>query len=259
MAADDQLQERAAALFFERWHEALATAFPSHRARTVSASAALNEVLALADSFVRSGGVTRASADPAESGHGVGMLPDVASEALAILRDDPILKKRFSAREKVLAAIIERLRTKENVTTELVEQLRALVMSLRERYLEAGFEEAEQSVSEQPKRQEDVEKLSGAIVSELRYEGWSDEGLREVAQEALQQRPDKRSALSCLKSMTPGRERSRRRRGRARDAPRLCGSGAAPRGEASSVGGADHEHPLLFLAGERIPLGGSAA
>jgi len=208
MTADVQLQERAATLFFERWQEALTTAFPSHRARTVSASAALDEALALADSFVRSGGVTRASADPAESGHGVGMLPDVASEALAILRNDPILKKRFSARETVLAEAIERLKAKENVTTELVEQIRALVMSLRERYLEAGFDEAEKLVSEQPKHQGDIERLSGAIVSELRYQGWSDEGLREAAQEALEQGPDKRSAIPYLRSRTLARDRS---------------------------------------------------
>jgi hypothetical protein len=53
------------------------------------------------------------------------MLPDVASEALAILRDDPILKKRFSVRERVLAETIDRVKAKNNVTTELVEQLRA--------------------------------------------------------------------------------------------------------------------------------------
>lgn len=201
MNVDVQLQQRIATLFFERWREALTTTYPSHRARTVSALAALDEALTLAGSFVRSGGLTRASADPDESGHGVAMLPDVTREVLAVLRDDPILKRRFSARAAVLADVVGRLEAKENVTSELVEQLRALIVSLRERYLEAGFEEVENLVTEQPQRQSDVEKLSGAIVSELRYRGWSDEGLREAAQQSIDRAPDKSAAIHHLRTI----------------------------------------------------------
>ncbi|EYF06525.1 Hypothetical protein CAP_1655 [Chondromyces apiculatus DSM 436] len=199
MGAERVTSERAARLFFARWLEALTTTYPAHRARTVSVGVALDEVLALADSFVRSGGVTRATADPTESGHGVAMLPDVASEAVTVLRDDPLLKRPFGVRTRVLTELVERLKAKDNVTAVLVEQLRAIVASLRDRYLEEGFAEAERLINDEPKRQGDIEKLAGALVSELRYQGWSDEGLRDVAREVCPQAASRADALQRLR------------------------------------------------------------
>lgn len=172
---------RAAKLFFERWLEQLSTSYPSRRARTLGACAALDELLVLAESWVRSGGQTRPAIDPEDSGHGVLMLPDVADEAAEILRADEILRRRYAQRKVVLQDIATRLKTRENVSQNLVEQLRALLLGVRQGYLRDGFAELQAVVTAEPKHHEQVVALADALVSELRARGWSDEGLEEEA------------------------------------------------------------------------------
>lgn len=176
---------RAATLFFERWLEQLRTTYPSRRARTLGACAALDEVLALAESWVRSGGQTRPAIDPEDSGHGVLMLPDVVEEAAAILRVDEVLRRRYPHRKAVLDESVTRLKAKENVSQDLIEQLRALLLGIRQGYLRDGFAELQALVNAEPKHREQVVSLADALVSELRARGWSDEGLEEAAVVAM--------------------------------------------------------------------------
>jgi len=77
----EKKRSRAYQLFFERWREQLETSFAPRRARTLGAISALDELIALAEGYVRSGGSTRPAIDPEDAGHGVRMLPDVAGEA----------------------------------------------------------------------------------------------------------------------------------------------------------------------------------
>src|SRR5262249_39699053 len=114
--------------------------FVPRRARTLGAVSALDELLALAEGFVRSGGQTRPAVEPDEAGHGVLMLPDVAHEAADIVTDDEVLKHEYATRKQVLYDLASSLRSKENVSTELIEQLRAVLAPLRPRYLATGFD-----------------------------------------------------------------------------------------------------------------------
>jgi hypothetical protein len=172
--------ERAAKLVLERWREQLTTSFVPRRSRTIGACAALEEVLLLAESWVRSGGQTRPAVDPSEGGHGVLMLPDVAEEAAVVLREDPILRRRYPRRKEVLDDIVTKLRAKENVAQSLVEQLRAILVAIRNSYISDAFEEMSLVLTNEPKRHQELISLVDGIVGELRAKGWSDESLDEA-------------------------------------------------------------------------------
>jgi hypothetical protein len=147
----------------------------------LGAVSALDELLALAEGFVRSGGQTRPAADPDEAGHGVLMLPDVAHEAADILTDDEVLKHEYATRKQVLSDLASSLRLKENVSTELIEQLRAVLAPLRSRYLASGFDAAVSLVRDAPKSHSKIVAIADALVSELRSLGWSDDALKDAA------------------------------------------------------------------------------
>jgi hypothetical protein len=198
---------RAATLFFERWLEQLRTSYPSRRARTLGACAARDELLALAESWVRSGRQTRPAIDPEDGGHGVLMLPDVAEEVATILRADEILRRRHPRRKKVLDELVTRLKAKENVSQSLVEQLQALLLGVRQSYLTDGFAELQHLVSKEPKLREQVIAIADALVSELRARGWSDEGLEEVAATGISEfRNDNIKAISELSANVSRKE-----------------------------------------------------
>jgi hypothetical protein len=185
-------RERARLLFFERWLEQLETSFTPRRARTLGAISALDELVALAEGFVRSGGQQRPAVDPEDAGHGVRMLPDVAKEAGEVLAGDEILTNEYPTRKSVLLELVHRLESKENATPELIEQIKALLGLIRDQYLTAGFRALRSLTEGKPKRQASLTSIADSLVSELRNRGWSDDGLRDA-----------------IKTANPGADRSR--------------------------------------------------
>lgn len=177
--------ERARHLFFERWLEQLETSFTPRRARTLGAISALDELVALADGYVRSGGQQRPAIDPEDAGHGVRMLPDVAKEAAEVVSADEVLSNEYATRKTVLVELVQRLEAKENATPEAIEQVKALLGLIREHYLTAGFRALRSLVESKPKHHAALISLADSLVSELRNRGWSDDGLRDAAKTAL--------------------------------------------------------------------------
>jgi hypothetical protein len=177
----EEHRQRARLLIFERWREQLETTFVPRRARTLGPLSALDELVALAAGFVRAGGQTRPGVDPDEAGHGIAMLPDVAHEAGDILSADEVLAHAYPKRKQVLAELAERLRSKDNASTELIEQLRAILATLRGEYVVSGFGALGELLSVSPRSHEAIIAAVDALVSELRSQGWSDDALREAA------------------------------------------------------------------------------
>ena len=172
---------RAARLFLQRWREQLDTSFAPRRARTLGACAALEEVIALADSALRSGGQTKPAIDPEEGGHGVQMLPDVAAEAERTLKRDVLLNSRYGPR---CEALLESLKhAKPDKVDELrgaLAQMNVLAPLLRRSYVADAFEEAQRTIEGAPESHDKIARLCESIVSELRAQGWSDTGLLEA-------------------------------------------------------------------------------
>src|SRR5690606_31307591 len=108
-------------------------------------------------------------------GHGVAMLPDVALEAGAILSADEVLAHAYPVRKQVLAEMAERFRAKENVSAELIEQVKAILMAVRPAYVRSAFQTLRDTVRDSPKSHGTVIATVDAVVSELRNQGWSDE------------------------------------------------------------------------------------
>lgn len=195
-------RRRSFRLFFERWLEQLETSFTPRRARTLGALSALDEVVALAEGYVRSGGQTRPAIDPNDAGHGVYMLPDVVDEALDFLGADEVLRHQYAARKEVLQELTKTLRSTENIAPELIEQVKALRAVLRRDYLTAGFRTLAELVGEGSKPHAAVVALADSLVSELRVRGWSDEGLKEAADAAQHTGAgDLQAAVSALQSL----------------------------------------------------------
>ncbi len=177
--------ERAARLFIQRWLEQLRTSFVPRRARTLSVHAALDEVLALAESSIRSGGATRPAIDPEASGHGVHMLADVASEAADLITADEVLRRTYPGRKTVVHELVSRLEAKENVTQRSVETLRSVAVVLKRDAVVDGFDLLVQLIATAPKEHRAVVQVAENLVSELRHRGWSDEALEVAGRSAL--------------------------------------------------------------------------
>lgn len=204
-----ELSERATRVFVERWVEQLRTTFVPRRARTLSTHSALEELLNLAEGFVRSGGVTRPSVDPEDGGHGVLMLADVALEACDYVAEDELLRARHSTRKQVLFDLVQTMRSKENVTADSVAVLRAIVAPLRKAVIPESFNLVEQLIESTPKEHAALCQLSNSIVSELRARGWSDEALLDAGAAAERSiSPDWRLCLLDLrdKVTSPSRD-----------------------------------------------------
>ncbi len=181
----ERQKRRALQLFFERWFEQLETNFTPRRARTLSALSALNELVALAEGHVRSGGRTRPAVDPDDAGHGVLMLPDVAKEAAQLVSADEVLRSEYPARKQVLQGLSSTLESVENVSQGLIEQVKALLSVLRNDYIHAAFRTLNSTVADSPKSSGAIVALVDSLVSELRSRGWSDEGLNEAGKIAM--------------------------------------------------------------------------
>jgi hypothetical protein len=127
------------------------------------------------------------------------MLPDVAAEANQFLSDDEILRHEYPARKNVLQELSETLRSSENVSQEVIEQIKALLSVLKNDYLDAGFRTVNATLAKSPKSSAVLVGLADSLVSELRSRGWSDEGLLEAGNRAKQAVPgDEMSALQAL-------------------------------------------------------------
>jgi hypothetical protein len=172
---------RAARLFVQRWKEQLITAFAPRRARTLGACAALEEVIALADSALRSGGQTRPAMDPDDSGHGVQMLPDVVAEAERTLKRDVLLNSRYSPRCNALLESLKHVKPdKPDEIRGALAQLNVLMPLLRRSYVSDAFDELQRTIEKEPESHERMVRLGESIISELRAQGWSDAGLLEA-------------------------------------------------------------------------------
>ncbi len=170
-------EARAVRLFLDRWVEQLESTFVPRRARTLSTVAALDELLGLAEGFVRSGGVTRPAIDPDDGGHGVLMVPDVASEACELVKKDEFLRAAFPTRRDAIVDVLNTLKTKADVTAERLATLRPLVSALKADLMERLFETSIAVVQTKPGDSKRIVQLAESTVSELRYRGWSDEAL----------------------------------------------------------------------------------
>ncbi|MCC6527943.1 MAG: hypothetical protein IT373_35180 [Polyangiaceae bacterium] len=174
-------RDRGLRLFLQRWEEQLATTFTPRRARTLSPLAAVEEALALAESWVRTGGQTKPSADPDEGGHGVQTLPDVAAEAELAVQHDAVLGRRHPARRDVLVQALKRFRSEkaEDVRTS-VGQIQALLPKVRSAYLAEAFSVLHEITGTDSRHHAELVRLSQDVVSELRCRGWTDAGLLEA-------------------------------------------------------------------------------
>ena len=194
--------DRAAQLFLERWREQLGTSYTPRRARTLGACAALEELAALAESWIRSGGQLRPAVDPDEGGHGVAMLPDVAAETERTVRDDIVLGRRHQHRRDVLAETARRLKSeKADEIREALGVLQAVLATVRPVYLRDSFDEVLSVVKAEPFPADDVVGLAEGIMSELRASGWTDVGLSEAADLACGASKPTASSLQSLRDM----------------------------------------------------------
>lgn len=184
-------QEQALRLFLARWQEQVRTSFIPRRARTLSTHAALDELLALAESTLRSGGETRPSIDPEEGGHGVRMLADVSAEAVKISRADAVLKTQHPARLEAAVTVASRLKDPRSVSVGDVATLRALVVRLRDCALRDACVFLRTCLDQSSPSYGGTAFAAEAMVSELRALGWSDSALGELGAEAI-----RRSAAS---------------------------------------------------------------
>ncbi len=108
------------------------------------------------------------------------MLGDVALEAAHYVSIDEVLRATYPKRKQVLHDLVSSMKTKENVTQDAVELLRALINPLRRSAISDAFDRVLRIVTDSPKEHEAICTLSETIVSELRALGWSDEALEEA-------------------------------------------------------------------------------
>lgn len=181
-----EARERAARLFFDRWFEQLESMYTARRARTLGACAAVDEVVTLAESWLRSGGMTRPAIDPEEGGHGVVMLPDVAAETERILRADVYLERAHPARRDVLSEAVGRVKSEkpdDSRVRDVAGQLRVLIEPVSRTYVHGAFSCALEMIDQHPSAANDLVNVCENIVSHLRWIGWTDVALREVGGE----------------------------------------------------------------------------
>lgn len=180
-AVTEQARARTARLFFDRWFEQLESTNTARRARTLGTAASVDELITLAESWLRSGGMTRPAIDPEEGGHGVVMLPDVAAETEKILRADVYLERVHLARRDALLEAVARLKSEKPDDIRAAAQLRVLVAPVSRLYAGGAFSCVLDIIERQPSAGDDVVSVCENIISHLRWIGWTDVALREVA------------------------------------------------------------------------------
>src|SRR5262249_17121697 len=146
----------------------------SRRARTLCARTAAEEAARLASTYLRTGGVTNAAADPSEAGHGVKTLPQVAEEALALLSVDHVIKRRLPALDAPLRAMLEKLTKEEPQHTHSdVAQFNALLAHLEQSYVDSALDCIEALLTTDTKALLELEAVCEAFVSDVRARGWT--------------------------------------------------------------------------------------
>lgn len=178
--------DRAFRLFLDRWGESLTTTFTPRTARTLNACTAVEELVELGESRVRSGGTTKPSVDPADGGHGAAMIPDVAAEAELLLKDDCVLKARRPSYRKALLELTSKLKAKDHLTGLAVEQLRAISIAAKQQYIADGFAFCRESALSPRVNEDDLLTACDGLVSGLRALGWSEAGLLEARSRAME-------------------------------------------------------------------------
>jgi len=165
--------------FLERSEELVASYSDiGRKARTLCARTALAEALSLARARLRSGGVTRPSADPADAGHGIATLPDVVTEALELLSADQVLKRTQPEVVAELRSLVEPLTAAEYECTEIaLSKVEGLLSHLRTTYISDALDTVRALVTNGQKDLLDVEAIAETLISDLRARGFSDQTL----------------------------------------------------------------------------------
>lgn len=170
---------------------------PSRSAPTLSTRAALEEALALADARLRSGGVTRPGADPANAGHGVSTLPEVVEEALSLISSDHVIKRASGSLIDPLRKSVERLRA-DDVTQGDIEKTRGFANRLFATFIEDAFALIREIAVDRPKALSELEVACEQLAADLQARGWSSETLSSEV-EQLSDAPD--SFLASLERL----------------------------------------------------------
>lgn len=112
------------------------------------------------------------------------MLPDVAAEAAEKVRKDPILKCVGSPVPGLAVPILERwCGETPSVRPADIGQLEAYARTLRQTYVLDAVSALKRFAIEQPQHLFALEGVWSALISDLRFRGWSDEALRELVAE----------------------------------------------------------------------------
>lgn len=175
------LSARALKLVRERLVELIGTSTPlARRARTLSPRSAVRECCALARAKVRSGGVTRPSADPLLAGHNIAMLPDLVRETVGLVRADEVLRHAQPELIDLLCGELERFPHAEFREEGAILKVEAFTSALDRSYLEDAGKALREIVANSPKELFSLEAICRSVVSELRTRGWSDGSLADA-------------------------------------------------------------------------------
>jgi hypothetical protein len=208
--AEDQqaATSRATLLVWQRFAELVDIgAPPGRRPRTLTTRSAAQETAALAHSSLRSGGVTRPSASPEVAGHGIAMLPDIASEALSLLSEDVVLKCVQSQIVDLLRESLEKVRSGAFSASDLA-GLDAYAQTLENSYLVSAFAALGTYLTSRPKHLFDIDRICVNLVSDLRSRGWSDASLAELMQAARAGATSDLEALDSFRCAVSGGPRA---------------------------------------------------
>lgn len=178
-APDAAERARARALFLQRFAELVhPDSDIGRRARTLNIRTAIEEASALAASFVRSGGRTRNVAEPRSAGHGIAMLPDVGREALDLLSDDVVLKRKHPEIVDPLRIALEKLAREEpDCDSSTVAELDAYAAHLARTYCCDALQLIRTIITNRPRELLPLEIAAQGLVSDLRARGWTDQAL----------------------------------------------------------------------------------
>ncbi len=180
---------------------------PNRRPRTLTIRGAAQECAALAQSSLRSGGVTNAGAEPELAGHGIAMLPDIAGEALDLLATDCVLKTMQPELVELLRKGLEKL-VGGQFTQGDVATLEAYCQLLERTYAQDAFQAILTIVAGRPKALFDLESVCVSLISELRSKGWSDASVSHCIGAAREHHPDDdHLALAAFRTSVSGAAR----------------------------------------------------
>jgi hypothetical protein len=117
------------------------------------------------------------------------MLSDVAGEAAGHIAADEVLRSMYPERKQALHKLACDLKSKENVTQQSVDTLRALAAPVRKTAISDAFSRTIYLLRESPKEHGALCNLAEGLVSELRSRGWSDEAPNIAGRNAIARNP----------------------------------------------------------------------